>query len=107
MSVRIKFFRVGAFIGEGPRSEHLGCWGKKVEINQGMGLTRTNDDSMIRDETDDQLNSLHTWLPAKGRLEKLKPFSTELAALNTQAAHGLYLPGQAGLHSVLTQTDGK
>ena len=72
-----------------------------------MGLTRTTDDSMIKDETDDQLNSLRTWLPTKGHLETLKPFSTELAALNTQAAHGLYLPGQAGLHSILTQTDGE
>lgn len=51
--------------------------GKKVEINQEMGLTRTNDDSMLRDETDDRLNSLRTWLPPKGCLEKSKPFSME------------------------------
>lgn len=51
--------------------------GKKVEINQEMGLTRTSDDSMLRDETDDRLNSLRTWLPPKGCLEKSKPFSME------------------------------
>lgn len=56
--------------------------GKKVEINQEMGLTRTDDDSMLRDETDDQLNSLCTWVSPKGSLEKQEPFSTELAVLN-------------------------
>ena len=61
--------------------------GKKVEINQEMDLARTNDDSTLRAETDNQLNSLCTWFPPKGAvacgcLEESKPFSTELAVLS-------------------------